>query len=374
MLASLSYLGTDCCLFFKIVGETKDFIYKFQKEEMNKNKDNESYDNRIDIEKYVQPKKEDDLSEILCAIEELKICTTMINDDMKLIKFSSLIIEKYSEFYDGIDVYKLISLKNIVDSLKQIDNTFDCKCNLDEKIHTTGLKLIKEGKIKNKEILDFIESDIFFIDKRFNHKTYRSLEIFDGIDITLIEDKNKFFEKWNSINFYSIFESQFDDFLKKITSLIKEMKDFGYLFKFYKSKYFPYLCYKAIFKGFINRFIELISTYKENECPNFFEDTAELIYKSDLTKVDIKNFLTKTIEKNFNLKIINNIYINLIKKHKELSKECNRIIIKFFNEYTGDLNPISSAYLIDKSNNIRKDLFLNINKFILKEDEIFQRE
>ena len=51
-------------LFLKNVGDIKDFIYKFQKEEMNKNKDNEFYDNIIDIEKYLISKKEDDLNEI----------------------------------------------------------------------------------------------------------------------------------------------------------------------------------------------------------------------------------------------------------------------------------------------------------------------
>ena len=142
-------------LFLKNVGDIKDFIYKFQKEEMNKNKDNEFYDNIIDIEKYLISKKEDDLNEIFYAIEELKICTTMINYDMKS--------------------NKLINLKNIVDSSKQMDNIFDNKCNLDEKIHVTGLKLIKKGKIKNKEIQEFIKSDIFFQEKLFNHKIYGSL-------------------------------------------------------------------------------------------------------------------------------------------------------------------------------------------------------
>ena len=49
-------------LFLEVVKENKEKIYQFQKDEMSKNKDNELYDNKIDIEKYIESKKDDDLS------------------------------------------------------------------------------------------------------------------------------------------------------------------------------------------------------------------------------------------------------------------------------------------------------------------------
>ena len=63
------------------------------------------------------------------------------------------------------------------------------------------------------------------------------LEIFDGIDINSLE--NDFFKNWKKINFPKIFNYDFTSFLNKISSLIKEMKDFGLLFssfKFFKNK------------------------------------------------------------------------------------------------------------------------------------------
>jgi hypothetical protein len=176
ILTLLFYIGTDCSTFLEVVSETKESIYKFQEEEMNKNKDNELYDNKIDIEKYVEPKKGDDISEIFSKIEGLKSFTIMINEDMKLINYSSLIIEKYSEFYDKLNLDKLIILKDSVESIKFIDQTFIYKSNLEEKIHRTGLKLIKNGKIKNIKILEFIECDIYFIDINYNKKRYCPLE------------------------------------------------------------------------------------------------------------------------------------------------------------------------------------------------------
>jgi len=74
-----------------------------------KKNNNEIYDNLIDIEKYVKPKKEDDLNNIFSLIERLKnFIIKNANLDMKLIKYSSLIIERYSELYEEIN--KLIYL------------------------------------------------------------------------------------------------------------------------------------------------------------------------------------------------------------------------------------------------------------------------
>ena len=366
ILTLLFYLGTDCFTFLDIVIRTKDYIYKFQNEEMNKN--DEFYDNRIDIEKYVEPKKEDDLRQIHTLIENIR-GFTMIIKNMKLIKFSSLIIEKYSEFYNEINSDKLIDLKFIVDSIKIIDQKFVCKFNLDEKILRTWLIIAKNGKIKNIKILEIIGSNIYFLNKSFNKTIDPHLEILDGINISLIENKKEFFDKWNNINFNLVFESQFKIFLKKISSLITEMKDFGYLFKFYKTN--QENVKEEVIKSMLNRFIEILPTYNNNICPNFIEDAVELIYLSDKNKIDIKKFLSEIIEKKLNVKCINDIYINLTEKHKDLSEECNKIIVKYFTEYKENSEPISLAYIIDKCNNIRDDIFSNINKYVLKEDDIF---
>ena len=369
ILSLFFYLGTDCYIFLEVVKEAKDIIYKFQIEEMNKNKDNKQYDNRIDIEKYEEPKKEDDIEKIFSIIEGLKNYKSMINEDMKLIKYSSLIIEKYSEFYDETNLDKLFILKFIDDSIKQMDKNFICKSNLDEKIHKTGLYLVKNGTIKNIGILNFIKYDIYFFDKKYNKKIYRPLEILEGINLSLIEDKNKFFKIWNKFNFYSMFELQLDDFLKKIVLLINEIKDFRYLFKLYQ----PNLenPRKQIIKSLQNRFIELLPTYNNKECPNFIDDAVELIYLSDKNKIDIKKFLLETMEKKLNVKIVNDIYINLTEKHKYLSKECNKIIVKYFTEYKDNTNPKTLADLINQCNNIRADIFSNLNKYILEEEDFF---
>jgi len=85
ILTLLFYLGTDLALFLEVVFETREFIYKLKKEEMNKNIDNELYDNKIYIEKYIEPKEEDDIHKIFKIIEQIKTIIFMENVDMKLI-------------------------------------------------------------------------------------------------------------------------------------------------------------------------------------------------------------------------------------------------------------------------------------------------
>ena len=104
ILTLLFYLRTDCSTFLEVVKEGKEYIFQFQKEMCKDNKDKELYDNLIDIEKYVEPKREDDLENIHSLIEGLKCFTLFINEDMILIKYSSQMIEKYSEFYEEINV------------------------------------------------------------------------------------------------------------------------------------------------------------------------------------------------------------------------------------------------------------------------------
>ena len=73
--------------------------------------------------------------------------------------------------------------------------------------------------------------------------------------------------------------------MKKVGSLIKEMKDFGYLFKLFKiDQESPR---KEVIIALQNRFIEILPSYNNKECPNFINEVAELIYQSDKNNVHI---------------------------------------------------------------------------------------
>ena len=382
VLNLLFYLGKDVIQFLEVINEEKEYIETLYQKEKEKKEIP-----FIEVSKYVYPKKEDNIKMLSSIIYELNLYKQV--NKLAFIKFSNFFIEEYIEFNNNVNYNNLIYIRNIVQYSNffhelnynkinlaelNIKGNYNCKYILDKMIHITGLKLIKNGKIKNMEILNFIQLDIYILDKSFSKKKYRPLEVFDGIDISLmgIEDKNKFFNLWKKCNFYLMFEAQLDEFYKKMASLIKEMKDFTYLFKLYESEQEKSLRYEVV-KILQIKFIELLPTYKEKECPNFIENVVDLIFLSDQKKVDVKKFLSKIIEKNANENSICNIYTNLVKKHQDLSKECEQKIIKFLTDHKENSNPISLAYLIERCN-IKKDLLSIINKYILNHDEIFGKE
>jgi hypothetical protein len=115
----LFYLGKDCAQFLQVITEKHELISKC----FNDNKDNDSNNIHclINIEKYVEPKREDDIISILKCLKKIK------ENNIKFIKFSSSMFEKYIEFYEEINPINLIILKQIISIIKEIDKKFEFK-------------------------------------------------------------------------------------------------------------------------------------------------------------------------------------------------------------------------------------------------------
>ena len=225
----LFYLGNDCAQFLQVIIEKNELISKY----FNDNEDNDPKNKPclIDIEKYVEPKKEDSIKLILECFKKIK------EKNIKFIKFSSSMIEKYFELYEEVEPINLLLLKQIISIIKKIDKKFEFKLDdIISTIHNTGLNSVKNGKLKNMELLEFIKGDEYYIDKKYNKNYFRVLDILNGIDITLLKEENKiedFFKQWKEMNFDKIFESQKEGYINKIASLIKEINDFELLYTFY---------------------------------------------------------------------------------------------------------------------------------------------
>ena len=90
---------------------------------------------------------------------------------------------------------------------------------MDSLLHDNGLNFVKNKKLKNKGLLEFIQIDDFYHNRLYDKAIYRPLEIFDGIEISPSLNE-EFFDMWKQMHFDKIFESQKDKFYKKISSFI----------------------------------------------------------------------------------------------------------------------------------------------------------
>jgi len=320
----------------------------------------------IDIEKYIQPKKEDDIMELNILIIEL--INYQQENGISFIKILYPFFEKYIDFYRFSNFDNLRLLNNIIYNYKKYDSSFQCKDNIDELIHQNGIFLAKKGLLKNINLLEFIEYDTYFHNKKYESK--RTIDILNGIDISSLE-KN-FFKKWKNINFYNVFSNNFKSFMRKIALLIKEMKNFGLLFSFYDFYQDSEYKYESIFY-MQKRFIEKFHTYSNEKCPNFTDDIVKLIYWSDKKNVNLKKFLQEDIQILLDVEKVIEIYIKLIDEHQDLSKDIIEIIIEFF-KMNNNSNPFALLFLVKNGKRLSSYIFSNINKFIIKEEDFFKLE
>ena len=140
-------------------------------------------------------------------------------------------------------------------------------------IHETGIELIKRKEMKNNEILNFIKNDEYFNKSEYEKAAYRPLEVLEGINIETLDEE--FFKNWIRINFNNIFVKWLNEFYEKITSLIKDMKYFGLLYKFfliYNAKEYK----SEILLIMKKKYMDLLPNCNIENCLNFNEETIKL--------------------------------------------------------------------------------------------------
>ena len=361
LINKLKY-NNNFLILLQIINEKKDlFLKKFLecKEETF-----------IDIELLILIKNEDNLNAIYDQIKD--IISFEQNSKHFFVNFSPHLIENYINLFDNIDLEKLISLSKLIILLQKELPKFNIKNNIDEIIHRTAINLSKEKKLKNMEILNFIEKNIYYKEKIYKNTNYRSVEILSGIEIASINDE--FLNKWKKLKFFTIFQSQREFFINKVCKLIKEMKYFNLLFILLQENDdiidYDYL----IISNMKTVFEVLIPTYSPEKCPNFINDIINLIYWTDKKNVNSEDFNKEKIQIILNKETVKTIYINLAKKYNNLSKELNNIIIKYFTENPLIINPVDLIDIIKNSKELRIGLFKNMGKYIITENEIYQKE
>ena len=374
ILGFLPYIGNDIIKFLQLIYSQKDHIMKIYEDELDKLEEKGKKEIKlIDVEKFIVPKKTDDINKIHQLASSIFIEQKL--KSLIIIKFSKDLISKYVEFYNlkNLDGLQLIS--NLINLIKKNDNKFEFKFEdktIDYIIHETGINLIKIGEMKNNEILSFIKSDYYFNNQNFEKSFYRPVEIFDNINIETLDEA--FFKNWCTINFNKMFSFCMNDFYIKLTDKIKDMKDFGILLKLFLIDNAKEYKVDALRK-LKDKYVELFPSLQMDKCQDFVKNTITLISSLDSKKLDkeIKDFLG-FIQNNLDFEKVNEIYLKLSGENKNLTEKTKSYLVQHFTTDKNNLNPTSLVYLIQNCVNLRKEIFSKINKFIITENDFLSIE
>ena len=232
-------------------------------------------------------------------------------------------------------------------------------------------------KFKNNvELLYFIKNkDIYYTSKDFKNK--RDIQIFNGLYLHE-NNEEEFLKLWKTIDFKEMFndEEQFQEFQKIIISLSDDISSFHLLFKLFdysNNNVFNDFTIKQIREKYLsiirNNSQEILSNFEEI----FIQDSILVIYLLDKKIKCAKSFIQNDLQKILPVKLINEIYLNLLSNFKDLSEEVIIEIIDFFTKKE-NLQCENLIYIIKNINVTRykKLILINISKnLLIEKDMIF---
>jgi len=148
------------------------------------------------------------------------------------------------------------------------------------------------------------------------------------------------------------------------------MKDFGKLYQLFKIDEIGEIPNEYIIE-LKNRYKELIKTYSEESCPNFFEDSVKLLKLINTNNLGLKEFLNE-LKEFININLINKI-LSKLARNDDIKKDLKKSVANFFTEEK-NTNPEELVSVLNINQNLRSQIFQGMNRFILTEDDIFDLE
>ena len=225
------------------------------------------------------------------------------------------------------------SFQNILPSLKEIYITFKKELEyfqnikiykkLRNTIHNLGIKLYKEGKLMNEELINFLSFDEYYTTDFDIKIKEKDLYILKGINIAskdsplikIIQD-NKIYTYFNKIE---------HKYLEIFTKKIKKIKHFSAFFSLLPDNNFNHEATILLF----NWIKKNIKTFSIDECPDFKEDINHyisiMIEYADESVEDLISF--------FNSKLgdfCKELYMYILNNNKTIRQKIKEKLIKFF--------------------------------------------
>ena len=330
----------------------------------------------IELADYVIPTKDDNLNEIFDLIKKLENSIKMSIDKFYLI-FDSSFFKKYIEINKNKNLDNLLTIQKIMNLARRNYNVHEEGIDINKYIHDTGMKLSDSKKLNNIQIFNFVKNDSNYKANSKFIKERKCLDVFDGLDISSIGKEEK--EICKTINWFEIFGKEYIKFVEKISSLINHINDFNKLFIILniniKEFSLPKEYADKLFVKLQDKYFDLKkTTYEEGNCPNFINDTADLIHFTDNFGNNIDKLLSNLNKEIINEKIIYEIYMRLLTVSKELSETVGNKIAEFLLD--GNKNNKKESYLLlyllERCKNSKKTILSFCNYYLIEEKDILQ--
>ena len=245
--------------------------------------------------------------------------------------------------------------------------------------------MVKNGELKNEKILDFFKEN-YIINNQSDYNINFPLFFLDGLNLETVD--NNFINKWIQINMISYVNYDIYNFCKIIVKKINKIEHFRILFKLFRNNDTNEI---KIIKSFLSlrpdiiviftdKFKNLLNTYNKNKSNNFINDFCFLIDLIDFTnKKNSIVFLNNIIMNKLTFKEIKTQICQKLLCNPRLSINLNSFILFYFirniNNLNNEIESIIRIKLKDKNYKPVIELIFNeINKLIIKEEEIFSKD
>ena len=331
---------------------------------------------------------------ILTLIEQknisiLKVCKPQKTDDIEeMQEYFDIIIDLFSkerylpihfgkEFYiEYCKIFLNENLENIeiIHSMLRnynihISEKFRIKIDkeIDQYYHDTGIYLIKNKKLINEKMIDFLKNDPYF-QKKENIITIDLIA--EGI---VFKEEKKYFiikfleNKLDDIDFKKIFGHSYYDFMKKIFDKFKKAKDLMLI----KDWEIPHYIDIEVL---VNIFYSIKRLWLEDPKNHMY--VLQKLIANTFAKASLKidNYLNiiNDLEKNISADLLLPIYTTILYRAYEIKDDFNTHIISFIRSNSGK-SPISVWYILNtyEDNEEQKNKYLENN---LKEDYAVKAE
>jgi len=330
----------------------------------------------IDFVKFVNQSKDDNLKSISYQIRSI-IKNNIDNDKYFFIQFDHSFFETYMDMFYHNNLDNLIIIRDLIKSLKMYDKTYEIKKDINKYIHETGIYLCSNKKMNNIDIVNLVKKDDYYLPGTKFLKEADSVVIFSKLDIENMNEE--FLNEWKKVKWPIIFDTEYKRMAAEIIGLVKYFKYFHLLYELLITNDLKLEQGEKLMILLQDKYCSLYGEQYfnkgEEEHKQFVDDSADLIYYTDIKGSNIEELLAKKLFKVLSQELIIEIYMMVLTKYKKITILCETNLVDgILNGQSRTVQSFRLIYLLERCPNSKRLIADHLLDYILTDKDIFSRE